>query len=548
MNPLHLRIEAPRAEPVDREYADGPLTIGRAAGVDIVIADASMSRQHARLVRAADAWMIEDLGARNGTYVNGQRISGTCRVAPGDQIQLGDTMVVVIGEQPVAPPSASPLGASELGTSIFRSASELTASVDARGVAPARVAARLKALNDFHRALAAPVTLDQLLALLLEQLFVTLHPEEGVILLRQPDGTLTTAASRRLRGAAGELVVSRRLVAEVVDKGSAALVSDLSIDERFAGAESIMGSGIRSILAAPVTDAAGCLGMVAIYSRAGVRRFGEEDLELLVSLAAAAALRIRNTLLAEEAAARRVHDHELALAHDIQLSMLPRQVPARPEVDMAATLLPARAVGGDLYDFQLIGDHLWFTIADAAGKGVSAALFMAVTRTLFRGLVSQDASPAGILHRMNEELARDNDAQFFVTAFVGCLDLRSGNLTCASAGHPSPLMGGIQSIAPLGVTSGISLGILEDAEYVETQAQLRAGDLLVLFSDGVTDAINPAGELFADNRLLRAVRDISHAETRSIVDRVVEAVTTFAAQAPQEDDVTLLVIRYRGPS
>ena len=546
MTPLHLRIEAPRAEAVERECLDGPLTIGRAAGADIVIADASMSRQHARLVRDADSWVIEDLGARNGTYVNGLRIERRCPLAAGDQIQLGDTIVRISGGAEAHEPSASPLGGSELGTSIFRAASEITATVDGHGAAPARVAARLKALNEFHRALAGPVTLSQLLSLLLEQLFATLHPEEGVILLKDPDGQLGPAASRRLPGAIGELVVSRRLVSEVVDKGSAALVSDLSIDERFTGAESMLGSGIRSILAAPIGDVEGCLGMVAIYSRAGVRRFGEEDLELLVSLAAAAALRIRNIGLVEEAASRRVLDRELALAHEIQLAMLPRRMPERAEVDIAATLLPARAVGGDLYDFQLIDDQLWFTIADAAGKGVSAALYMAVTRTLFRGLVSREATVGEMLHRMNEELARDNDAQFFVTAFVGCLDLATGTVTYATAGHPPPLRRSAVGIEALAVAPGISLGILPGAAYHPARVTLATGDCLLLFSDGVTEAIDSRGRLFGDQRLLEIGRAGGDEPAQATVDRVIAALNEFSAGTSQEDDITLLVIRYRG--
>ncbi len=546
MSTITLHIQPPVGPPSDRECRDGAVTFGRGAGADVVVTDGSMSRNHARIVSEGDAWMVEDLGARNGTYVNGDRVEGRRRVDPGDVIKMGATIVRVSGEEEDEEPGHA-LGGSDLASSIFRSVTEI-ADETLQGRAPARVAARLKALNDFHRSLAGPISLDGLLELLLEGLFSALHPEEGVILLQQPDGTLTTAASRRLPGSKGDLLVSRRLAVEVVEKGTAALVSDLSIDERFASAHSMIGSGIRSILAAPISDAAGCLGMVAIYSRAHVRRFGEEDLELLVSLASVAALRIRNVELAEEAASRRVQDRELALAHDIQMAMLPRRMPERPEIDMAATLIPARAVGGDLYDFLLIDDTLWFVIADAAGKGVSAALFMAVTRTLFRAVAHGSASVSSVAARMNAELARDNEGQFFVTMLVGRVDLRSGEMSYSNAGHPAPLRGSATaSPEPLqAMESGIALGILEDATYDEGRVQLAAGDVLVLFTDGVTEAINGAGELFSDARLSRAVGDNVAKPATEIVDRIVDAVNTFAAGAPQEDDITVLALRYNG--
>ena len=191
--------------------------------------------------------------------------------------------------------------------------------------------------------------------------------------------------------------MSRRLISEVVDKGTAALVSDLAIDERFAGSDSIIGSGIRSILAAPISDAAGCVGMVAIYSRAHVRRFGEEDMELLVSLASAAALRIRNVALAERGGgAPGAGSRAGARARD-------------PDGDAAARTFagPAGARDGSRADpgaggrRRLCttscrhGDTLWFIVADAAGKGVSAALFMAVTRTLFRAVAQRPESVGG---------------------------------------------------------------------------------------------------------------------------------------------------------
>ena len=539
---LTLHVEPPSGPPVDRECS-GALTFGRGTGADVVVSDGSMSRTHARVVAEGDSWLVEDLGARNGTYVNGERVDGRRKIGPGDVIKMGATLVRVAGE-PTEPQHA--LGGSDLASSIFRPVAEI-AVTEMHGAAPSRVAARLKALNDFHKAMSEPISLDALLELLLERLFAALHPEEGVILLRQDDGTLATAASRRLPGATGDLLVSRRLTVEVVEKGTAALVSDLAVDERFSSAHSMIGSGIRSILAAPISDSGGCIGMVAIYSRAHVRRFGEEDLELLVSLASAAALRIRNVALAEEAAARRVQDRELALAHDIQMAMLPRRMPERREIEMAAALIPARAVGGDLYDFLLIDDAVWFVVADAAGKGVSAALFMAVTRTLFRAVAHSEATVSSVLSRMNAELARDNDGQFFVTAAVGRIDLKSGDVSFGSAGHP-PALRVSAGAAPtaLGSGGGMALGILEDAEYVEGKVRLAPGDLLLLYTDGVTEAINNTGELFSDQRLADVLADGHSRTVTEVVHAVVSSVNAFAAGAPQEDDITVLALRYAG--
>jgi phosphoserine phosphatase RsbU/P len=545
---IRLRIEPPAGPGSDRECVEGAFSFGRGTGSDIMVSDDSMSRSHARLVLEGHQWFIEDLGARNGTFVNGERIQGRHVVVPGDVLKMGATVVRVSADRRDADLETGALGVGDLGSSIFRPVTEIATEADLRGGAPSRVAARLKAINDFHRAMAGPISLDALLELLLERLFSALQPEEGVILLRQADGSMSTAASRRLPNATGELLVSRRLVMEVADKGTAALVSDIAVDERFSGAQSIIGSGIRSILAAPISDAQGCVGMVAIYSRAHVRRFGEEDLELLVSLASAAALRVRNVALSEEAASRRVQDRELALAHDIQMAMLPREFARRPELEMAAALIPARAVGGDLYDFLVTDDTLWFIVADAAGKGVSAALFMAVTRTLFRAVAQSQATVAAVVGRMNAELARDNERQFFVTALVARLDLLTGELTYVNAGHLPPLRASASgSITILDrVEGGIALGILDDAVYSEGRTTLAKEDVLLLFTDGVTEAINGSGELFSDARLHQRFAAGAARPATEIVDGLVEAVNRFAAGVPQEDDITVLALRYRG--
>ena len=230
---ISLHIEPPTGAPSDRECGDRPITFGRGADADVVVTDGSMSRTHARIVADGDGWAIEDLGARNGTFVNGERVQDRRRIVPGDVIKMGGTVVRVTG--PEGEPENA-LGGSDLASSIFRSVTDLTDGT-IPGAAPARVAARLKALNDFHRSMAGSITLDELLERLLDRLFSALHPEEGVILLRQTDGTLATAASRRLPVRPGEhCSCPAGSINEVVDKGTAALVSDLSIDERFSSA------------------------------------------------------------------------------------------------------------------------------------------------------------------------------------------------------------------------------------------------------------------------------------------------------------------------
>jgi phosphoserine phosphatase RsbU/P len=552
VKPITLCIDPPTGPPSERTCEGEPLVFGRSPEAAVACSDSSMSRRHAQIGADDGGWFVEDLGARNGTFLNGRRIEGRVRLAPGDEVLMGATRVRFSGSPSTVRFTDEP-GSSPFGQTIFRPVAELlpdAATTQGLALDPARLAARLEALNGFHRALGGAVGLDDLLALLLDQLFAALQPEEGVILLRRPDGTLRTAASRRQPGATGDLLVSQRLVTEVVEKNAAALVTDLEMDDRFASAQSLVSAGIRSILAAPFTDQGGCLGMVAIYSRTRVRRFGEEDLELLVSLASAAALRIRNVALAEAAAARLVQDRELALAHEIQMGMLPRVLPARPDVDLAARLIPARAVGGDLYDFCLTGDELWFIVADAAGKGVSAALFMAVTRTLFRAVVRDGAGVAAAAARMNAELARDNERQLFVTALVGRLQLGSGALTCCNAGHP-PLLrlaanGDLQELA--GGTGGIAFGVIEDAPYQEIQATLAPGDLLLGFTDGVTEAIDGTGALFSDPRLARTLTGCTGRPAHEAVAAVADAVTAFAAGVPQEDDITLLAIRWNPPA
>ena len=400
-----------------------------------------------------------------------------------------------------------------------------------------------------HRALARPISRDELLQLILDRAFAVLKPEQGAIFLKGADGQLTRAAERRSAGASGSLLVSRHLAEEVTVKGAAALVLDAQTDQRFASAESVLLSGVRSILAAPLSDAEGCLGMIALYSSVRVRRFSEQDLELLASLATVAAIRIRNITHAEAAAARLVVDRELELARQVQMAMLRRRPPTRNEVDLAAHLAPARIVGGDFYDFVLDGDALWFIVADVSGKGMAAAMMMAVAQTLFRAIAPTGLSLGGAMARMNDALARDNDGAMFVTAFGGRLVLASGRLELANAGHNLPYClrsGG--NVELVRAKNSVAFGVMEGASYPVTELLLAPDDALLLYTDGVCDAVDPGGQSFGTDRIEQFLA--GHRELRpagALVHGLFDAVNAFAGNAPQEDDITVAVVHYTGP-
>ena len=553
MSVLRLRLEPRDGEPFRREVRAESVILGRSSRADLVLADRFLSRLHARLFLKDDSWFLEDLGSRNTTFLNDRPLGQPTPVRPGDVIRLAESLVIV--ESPEGPVPSQGDGlvgrADEVlpGSTILRPATQLLFQGEAAAGAgeATGLAGRLRMLNEVHRALAAPITREALLELILDRAFAHLHPDEGAIFLRRPDGSLERPATRQGPGARGEPLFSRRLVREVIDKGVAALVTDASADERFAEAESILISGTRSLVAAPLLDSEGCLGMIVLSAKQRAHPFGEEDMELLVAFAGAAALRIRNLALTEETARRRLLDRELELAHDIQMAMLPRAFPELPGIDVAALLRPARAVGGDLYDVVAEGNRVWLLVGDVSGKGVGAAFFMAVTKTLFHAIAPTAGSVAEAMGRVNRELARDNERAMFVTAFAARLDLATGELGYVNAGHtPTYRLAPGLAPAPLGGPVDPALGVVFDHEYRESAVRLQPGDSLVLYTDGVVEARNASGEDFHRLRLesyLDASRDAAAAE---VVRGLLSRVEDFAGDTAQYDDVTVLVLRVLG--
>jgi len=284
-------------------------------------------------------------------------------------------------------------------------------------------------------------------------------------------------------------------------------------------------------------------------------RRGDEVGSLAEAMTAMIA-RLQRYLVDMEAAtaARERVEGELSAARDIQVGMLPRTFPPFPQrrdVDVYAMLESAKQVGGDLYDYVLLDrDRLFFVVGDVSGKGVPAALFMAMTMTLFKATALAASASAGeIMRRVNAELSRDNAGQMFVTAFCGILDLRSGIVEFSNGGHDAPFVRRADGIVSrLGKTRGMALGVFEDSDFEAARHRLAPGDALVLFTDGVSEAANTSDDLFTIARIeaaLAAVR--ADASARRIAEGLADDVRVFVGEADQSDDLAILVVRWEGP-
>ena len=293
------------------------------------------------------------------------------------------------------------------------------------------------------------------------------------------------------------------------------------------------------------------VGVIQVLNKKNRGVFDERDESLLAALGAHATVALERARLTEAYVEKQRMEETLKLAHDIQMSMLPKRFPPFPhrcEFEIYAAIEPAREVGGDFYDFVLIDDdHLGFAVGDVSGKGVPAALFMAVTKTLLRVMAGKRSRPGAILAELNTELCRDNDTGMFVTLFYGILHLRTGELEYSNGGHNPPyLISRSGAVEPLEPTGGMALGVIEDVTYRSKQITLRAGEGLFLYTDGVTEAMDSADNLFSEHRLQESLQRAHKLSPTELIRGVLGDVKRFSSGTEQSDDITTLAIHYLG--
>jgi sigma-B regulation protein RsbU (phosphoserine phosphatase) len=404
-------------------------------------------------------------------------------------------------------------------------------------------AGHMKALINAGRELATHLSLQELFELILKLTVEAVGVSRGILMTIE-NGKLEARASQgagfRISSHVRDLVINQR---------RSLLVADTMADEALSGRQSIMGAQVRSMIAAPLQTDEKVIGLIYMDSPFFIKEFTKADLSLVTVMANMAAVRIENARLAEVEQLERLHALELEHAAMIQRSMLPADFPPFPlrdDFQLHAQMVPAREVGGNLFDFYLLDqDRIAFVAGDVSGKGVPAALFMAVSRTLLKAAAQHQEEPGGCLTYVNQSLAEQNSAGMFVTVFYGVLNTRTGELRYANGGHNPPYVYSAGAACrPLKEKSGPMLGLLEGTEYATYTTQLVPGEGILLYTDGVTEALNASDQFFNEQRLEAFLEAHAEDTVENLVKGLHAAVQEFAAGTPRADDVTLLTLRY----
>jgi serine phosphatase RsbU (regulator of sigma subunit)/pSer/pThr/pTyr-binding forkhead associated (FHA) protein len=530
--------------------------IGRSADCEVPLDVPAVSRRHAAILRERGHYFVEDLQSRNGTFLNDTRIAERAPLGEGDRLvicdqefrfytgdgtgmldplrNLEESSIVQIVDDEATPGRASVMATFDVSGG------------SASWGLSAKPEVKLAALMEITNALAQTLSVEAILPKLLDSLFkIFTQADRGFVAMRpKPDAPPVVLADKSRRPGGEERIrISRTIIEEAMNSRKAILSADAASDERFSMAQSIADFSIRSMICAPMIGLDGQpQGVIQIDTLNQRARFNDQDLEVLATVASQAAVAIDNAKMHEQVMAQRKLQNDLELARRMQRSLLPSAPPQVPGYFFFDYYQPARQVGGDYYDYvQLPGGRHAVIVGDVAGKGVPAALLMARLSADVRFALASEADPAKALEGINEGFARRDWSDKFVTMLAAVLNPATSELTIVNAGHMAPLLrrrdGSVMEIGE--EAAGLPLGVAEGIGYESYKLQVEPGDVLTIFTDGFSEAMNNERELYGIERLKKELGN----PAMSVVDfgqHILDDVNKFVDGYDQSDDMCLV--------
>lgn len=534
-----LKVVEGQAEPDRHDLVEDQVLIGRDRACGVLIEYPAVSRRHARLLRGREGYLLEDLGSRNKTYVNGKKVQQRVLLKPGDRITICETTFLFQADLP-----ATEENAEEYGGSTVLSTIDVTSAAAALGEANSE--ARLHAMLRITQALGATLDLPRVLSQMLDGLFeVFPAADRGLVLLCDGDRLIPQAVKVR-RESAGNVRYSRTIVSKVIAQRRAILSEDVRQDRQLPS-ESILGLPIRSVMCAPLlAQDSRVLGVIQLDTDDPRRRFGGGDLEILTTVAVQAAISIQFTQLHGERVRHARLERELELAKDVQHSFLPLSDPDLPGYSFWSHYQSAAEVGGDFYDYlEIPGGRHAVLLGDVAGKGIPAALMMAkISASCKQALLLNPGSLRDAMIAVNRDVCGSPAGMHFITLVVCMLDPASHEITLASAGHMSPIVlrrdGTLQEPADEKVR-GLPVGVTAEFCYETATIRLDPGECVVLYSDGLSDAMNPAREPYSIAGIRQQLSALIGRSPSEIGGLLLEDVQRHMGDCDQFDDMSLVV-------
>ncbi|MGQ0636043.1 MAG: SpoIIE family protein phosphatase [Planctomycetaceae bacterium] len=545
--------------------------IGRHPECQIQIDSNMVSRKHARVVRNAGKYFVEDLGSGNGTTVNGARITASTPLNHDDRIKLGPILLRFVdhvdapGTSGVRTPHRPrPLDSTEARGPAFtldlaEDTEESAAIMGALaggssrfGALDVQPAAKLKGILEISRTLAGTVDLATLLPKILDTLFAIFpSADRGCILLKDAaTGQMVPRAIKHRRPGEDESVkLSRTIVNKVLSEKSGILSADAASDTRFQASESIANFTIRSMMCVPLLGLDGePQGLINIDTQNPLKQFQKDDLDLLMAVAGQAALSYENARLIASYLEKQKQDNEMQIAAGVQRALLPEHLPQVPGYQFFASYESAQAVGGDYYDCLLLpGGKVCLAFGDVAGKGVPASLVMSRLSSVVQNTMEFIQEVGQAAERINNHMCSHAIEGRFVTFTLTIIDLTTHEMSLVIAGHMSPMIrradGSIEELPEEAV--GLPFGVAEGISFEVVKRTLAPGETVVIYTDGVSEAMNPSADLYGVDRL-RAMIANNPPLPADLGRAILADVRRHAAGRPQNDDITLMVFGRTG--
>ncbi len=556
---------------LDREE----MRIGRHPECDIVVDAGAVSRFHAKLVRVSGGvWTVEDLGSRNGTFVNNQLLTRPHALVAGDRIRISEVELQFHSNEV---PEFARSGTDEMtfeganfgiqmvddSDSQVTSSSKIEFRSSEQGLKmTATPEAKLAALIAINRNLTGAIALDDVLPKVLGSLFeVFPSADRGFVVMETPEGHLVPrwVKTRAKLDETETVRLSRTIIRKTMESGETILSLDAMDDSRFDSSESIADFSIRSMMCAPLHNADGeAIGALQIDSTQGRGQFRDEDIDLLTGVAAQASVVINNARLHEQSLRQREVETDLRLAMDVQQAFLPSKPPHVPTYRLESYYQAANHIGGDYFDYIELPDGRYgVVVADVVGHGVAAAMYMAKLAAETRFCLASEPDLARAIERLNNSMS-GLQVERFVTYLLVVIDPTSDTLSIVNAGHMPPI---IRSSAdgtisePGEEESGLPIAIDEGMEYAVTTCEFREGDLAVMYTDGINEAMDIDDEEWGTEPLREIVRNAlvvpgsGTTAASAVKDQIIKEVFKHIGKAVQFDDMCMVIIeRTESPS